>query len=111
MYGYIEEFGTGGALFRNLFGNFLEEVIEHPEIIEGAHPWRTEEISLVQEQIARIRQSAQNWTQFAQEIKRGVNEGKEDCLNFLDLEKLEKIGWEILELEETAFKNLNKLKI
>lgn len=111
MYGYIEEFGTGGALFRNLFSGFLEEVITRSEIIEGPSSWRTEEINLVKDQLTLIRESAQNWTQFAQEIKQGINEGAEDCINYLDLEKLENIGWTIFDLEETAFRNLNKIKI
>lgn len=111
LYGYIEEYGTGGALFRNLFGDFLEEIVTHPEITGGARPWRAEEINLVQDQRDLIRQSAQYWTQFAREIKRAVDEGREDCVNHLDLQELENIGWEIYKLEETAFNNLKKIKI
>jgi len=111
LYGYIEEFGTGGALFRNLFGDFLEQAITHPEVVGGLRPWSNEEINLVQEQLGLIRQSAQNWTAFAQELKRAVEEGKEDCVNNLDLGKLENLLQDILELEEIAFRNLNKLKL
>ncbi|NVM53771.1 MAG: BtrH N-terminal domain-containing protein [Candidatus Helarchaeota archaeon] len=111
LYGYIEEFGTGGALFRNLFGDFLEELIHHPDITSGPRPWKPEELTLVEDQLILIRQSAQNWTQFALEIKRTVDEGKQDCVNYLNLEKLENIGWKILELEEIAFRNLNKIRV
>ncbi|NVM28517.1 MAG: BtrH N-terminal domain-containing protein [Candidatus Helarchaeota archaeon] len=111
LHGYIEEYGTGGALFRNLFGDFLEEIVTHPEITGGVRPWRAEEINLVQDQLALIRQSAQYWTQFAREIKRAVDEGREDCVNHLDLQELENVGWEIYKLEETAFNNLKKIKI
>lgn len=111
LYGYIEEFGTGGALFRNLFGNFLEEAISHPDIIGGPRPWTSEELQLVRDQLALIRQSAQNWTAFAQELKRAVEVAKEDCVNELDLEKLQNLGAANLELEDKAFRNLNKLKL
>ncbi len=111
MYGYMEEFGTGGALFRNLFRDFLEEIISHPEITGGVRPWRTDEIDLVREQLELIRQSAQRWTRFAKELKKAVEKGKEDCVNNLDLKELEGLGWEILELEELVFNNLKAIKI
>ncbi len=111
LYGYIEAFGTGGALFRNLFGNFLEEAISHPEIVGGAHPWSGEDLKLVRDQLELIRQSAQNWTAFAQELKRAIEVAKEDCVDELDLEKLQSWGSENLALEERAFRNLNKLKL
>ena len=111
LYGYIEEFGTGGALFRNLFGDFLEEAISHPDIVGGSHPWSGEDLQLVRDQLALIRQSAQNWTAFAQELKRAVEIAKENCVDELDLEKLQNLGSENLVLEEKAFRNLNKLKL
>ncbi|HUX98987.1 MAG TPA: BtrH N-terminal domain-containing protein [Candidatus Deferrimicrobium sp.] len=111
LYGYIEEFGTGGALFRNLFGDFLEEILTYPEITGGTRPWKSEELDLVRNQLPLIRQSAQNWTQFALELKRAADIGKEDCLDHLDLSKLETIGYDILKLEEKSFDNLKRLKI
>jgi hypothetical protein len=111
LYGYIEEFGTGGALFRNLFGDFLKEAISHPDIVEGPHPWTNDELQLVREQLALVRQSAQNWTTFAKEIKRAVDVAKADCVVELDLEKLRELGSENLALEEKVFRNLNKLKL
>ena len=111
LYGYIEEFGTGGALFRNLFGNFLKEAISHPEIVGEAHPWSGEDLKLVRDQLELIRQSAQNWTAFAQELKRAIEVAKEDCVDELDLEKLQSWGSENLALEERVFRNLNKLKL
>ena len=111
LYGYIEEFGTGGALFRNLFGDFLEEAISHPDIVGGPRPWTGEELQLVRDQLELIRQSAQNWTAFAHELKRAVEVAKEDCVEELDLEKLQNWGSENLALEERAFRNLNKLKL
>jgi len=111
LFGYIEEFGTGGALFRNLFGDFLEEAITHPEVVGGIRPWTNEEITLVQEQLGHIRQSAQNWTAFAKELKRATKKGQKDCVNSLDTEKLENLVSKNLELEGHAFRNLNQLKL
>jgi hypothetical protein len=111
LYGYIEEYGTGGALFRNLFGNFLEEILTHPEITGGPRPWKPEELELVRNQLPLIRQSAQGWTQFALELKRAVDTGKENCMDHLDLSNLETLGDEILTVEEKCFGNLKGLKI
>lgn len=111
LYGYIEEFGTGGALFRNLFGDFLEQIITHPEITGGARAWRSDELELVEEQEQLVRQSAQRWTRFAQALKKAVEEGKEECVAYLDLKDLEQLGGEIFELEQGIFNNLKQIKI
>jgi hypothetical protein len=111
LYGYMEEFGTGGALFRNLFCEFLEETIQHPDVIVGTHPWNAVEIELVQDQLELMRESARNWTAFAMELKRALKIDRENCLQILDYEKLQNLGDENIRLEEIAFRNLKKLKL
>jgi len=111
LYGYMEEYGTGGALFRNLFGDFLEELIHHPDVVGGPRPWDNTEVKLIQDQLVLIRKAAQNWTNFAIELKRALEKNRTSCLDFLDLKKLEELGRENINLEETAFKNLAKLRI
>lgn len=111
LYGYMEEFGTGGAVFRNLFGDFLDEIITHPDIVNGPHTWKLDEINLVRDQLPLIRQSAENWTEFAKELKHSVDQGEEKCLDYINFEKLENLGRENIQLEETVFRNLIKLRI
>ena len=41
MYGYIETWGTGGGSFRKLYKDFLEELLEHPELKKGSRAWNS----------------------------------------------------------------------
>lgn len=108
LYGYIDLFGTGGGLFRKLYSKFLKELIEHQEIIKN---WNNGEIALLNNSYELIRESGDLWTLFAQEIKKGLDKDKENCLNAIDIGRLEEIIYEIIPLEEEACNKINQIKI
>ena len=110
-YGYIETWGTGGASFRNLFREFLEELLTHPELKEGPRAWKTEEYNIINESLPYISNSIQIWTAFAGILKHAADEFKDDCLAQVDLSDLHEKAVNILENEEILFKNLSKIKV
>jgi hypothetical protein len=110
LYGLIEEYGTGGACFRNLYQKFCQELVDHPEIKEGSMGWNTKEIAILQDSIPLISQSAQKWTDFAEQLESAVKKGKNDCLSCVDLGYLSEIIHNIYDLEEEFFMNLSKIK-
>ena len=111
FYGYIETWGTGGASFRNLYKEYLEELLTHPELNEGPKAWTTDEIKILEDCIPIINDSAKNWTLLAQTLNNAATEHKDDCLSHVDLIELQEITFNILSKEENLFKNLSKIKI
>jgi hypothetical protein len=111
LHGYIETWGTGGSSFRNLYRQFLEELINHPEIKEGPKAWNSEDFRIVKECISIISKSAHNWKIIADTLKDASEKYKDDCLDFINLEELQSIALVILNQEELLFNKLNKLKI
>ena len=111
FHGYIETWGTGGASFRNLYKEYLEELLTHPELKEGPKAWTSDEFKILEDCIPIINDSAKNWTLLAETLKDAANEHKNDCLNHVDLIELQKITLKILSKEENLFKNLSKIKI
>jgi hypothetical protein len=111
LYGYIETWGTGGASFRNLYKDFLEELMSHPELKEGPKAWMVSDFKILEDCIPVINESAKNWTLLAQTLNNAANYHKDDCLNRVDLGELQKITHNILSKEENLFKNLSKLRI
>ncbi len=110
-YGNIETWGTGGALFRNLYIQFLEELQNHNELKVGPRAWNTTDFKLLDDSIPYIKESAQNWTAIAETLKDAVDNFKDDCINQVDFPKLSEITHKIVSLEEMGFKKLSKLKI
>lgn len=111
LHGYIETWGTGGASFRNLYRNFLEELLEHPEIKQGPKAWNNEDFKIIEESIPTITKSARNWTRIADTLKESAEEHKDECLSHINLEELQDIAYDIHYQEEILFNKLNKLKI
>ncbi len=111
MHGYIETWGTGGAAFRNLYKQFLIELLDHNQLREGPRAWNNEEFKILEESIPIISDSAKNWTIIAETLKHTADEYKEECLNNVDINKLHNLALQILTLEENLFKNLSKIKI
>lgn len=111
VYGFIETWGPGGGLFRNLFASFLEEVYNYPEINEGNRAWDTQERDILSETIPLIINSAQNWTEIATLLKSAVDKNGEDCINNVDLKTISDIAFQILKFEELAFKKLLEIKL
>ena len=111
LHGYIETWGTGGSSFRNLYRQFLEELLSHPEIKEGPKAWNNEDIKIVKECIPIISKSALNWTIIADTLKDAAEEHKDECLDYVNLVELQNITLNIIKYEEILFNKLNKLKI
>ncbi|MFX0046781.1 MAG: BtrH N-terminal domain-containing protein [Candidatus Hermodarchaeota archaeon] len=111
LYGYIETWGTGGASFRNLYSQFLEELLDHPEIREGPKAWSNEDFKILEENLPIIKDSAIYWTILAETLKKAADVHKNDCLENVDLNKLQEHALVILKKEELFFKNLLRLKI
>ena len=110
LHGYIETWGTGGSSFRNLYRQFLEELLNHPEIKEGPKAWNSEDLGIVKECIPIISKSAHNWTIIADTLKDAVEDHKDECLDYVNLVELQNIALNIIKHEEILFNKLNKLK-
>ncbi|MBY9012883.1 MAG: DUF4872 domain-containing protein [Candidatus Lokiarchaeota archaeon] len=111
LHGYIETWGTGGAAFRNLYSQFLQELLSQKELREGPMAWSNMEFNILEESVPIISDSAKNWTIFAETLKNAADEYKTECLNHVNFEDLHNLVLEILILEEKLFKNLAKIKV
>jgi len=111
MYGLIEEWGTGGAIFRNLYSNFLKELLNHPEINRGSYAWKEEELYYLEDAHEQITKSAMLWSKFSSQIKIALETDKENCLDYIDFNELAAIIENIISLEETCFRNLLQIKL
>jgi len=111
LHGYIETWGTGGASFRNLYSQFLEELLSHPEVREGPKAWSNEDFKIVEESIPIINESSKYWTIIAGTLQKAAAVHKNNCLEKVDLAKLQEHALLILNREEMLFKNLLKLKV
>ena len=111
LHGYIETWGTGGASFRNLYSQFLEELLSHPEVRKGPKAWNVNDFKIVEDSIPIINESAKYWTFIAETLQKAAAVYKNNCLENLDLGKLQEHALIILNREEMLFKNLLKLKV
>ncbi|MFW9827824.1 MAG: BtrH N-terminal domain-containing protein [Candidatus Thorarchaeota archaeon] len=109
-HGYIETWGTGGALFRKIYKKFLEELVFHPELREGIRAWSIEDFGILKDCIPLIDESAQNWSLMAETLKNASDKYKDDCINHVDFRELNNIVLHILTKEEELFKKLSKIK-
>ncbi|MFX0203551.1 MAG: BtrH N-terminal domain-containing protein [Candidatus Hodarchaeota archaeon] len=111
MYGLIEEWGTGGSIFRNLYSNFLKELLNHSDINDGSYAWKEEELFYLEDAHEQITKSAILWSKFSNQIKKALETDKENCLDYIDFNESKAIIENIISLEETCFRNLLKIKL
>ena len=111
LHGYIETWGTGGASFRNLYSQFLEELLSHPEVREGSKAWSKEDFRIIEENLPIIKESAKYWTLIADTLKKAADMHKNECLENVDLSELQEYALVILNKEEILFTNLLQLKV
>jgi len=111
MHGYIESWGTGGALFRNLYKKFLQELLNLTELKEGPRAWSDDEFKIIEECIPDISDSAKNWTLLADNLKNLAKKYQDNCLEHVDLDYLHGICLSIVKKEEDTFTNLSKIKV
>jgi hypothetical protein len=110
LHGFIEEYGTGGALFRNLYYNFLRELVGINEVMEGERAWTDEDIGLIELGLPTLQKAAKTWTDFAGKIKGIVEAEGERLPSSLALEELQQMGDEIVELETMFWNRLKHVK-
>jgi hypothetical protein len=111
MHGYIETWGTGGASFRNLYKEFLEELLTKKELKEGLMAWSSEEFEIIEDCIPIISKSAHTWTLIAKTLEHLAAEYKDNCFEYLNLEELHNNALLILNKEEELFRKLSKIRI
>lgn len=111
LYGFIEEYGTGGGLFRKMYADFLDELASHDEIIAGPFAWKPQEIDLLHDASGKIKEASMKWTEFASILKQTVDEYGDDCLEQLDCNGLVNIIESIIDIENDGFKTLGKITL
>ena len=111
MHGYIETWGTGGASFRNLYKEFLKELLTIQKLKEGSRAWSWEEFKIIEDCIPIISESAHTWTLIAKTLENLAVAYEDDCLEYLNLEELHNNVIIILTKEEELFRKLSKIKI
>jgi hypothetical protein len=111
LHGYIEEWGTGGALFRNLYTEFLEGILNDPIVKEGKMAWNASEIEILEESLPLLLDSAHHWTLFGRILKDSVMTHKDECLDNVNLTELSELIQAIYITEEKLFSKLRHIKI
>lgn len=111
LYNYIQEYGTGGAIFRNLYSQFLEEIVDLPDIQKGPGAWGPKKIAALKEAHSELLSAASNWAEFAGKIKNAL-EGPEDQLTSrLPYQELQDLAHEIFRLEKSVFLSLEGIHL
>ncbi len=110
-HGYIETWGTGGAAFRNLYRDFLMELLNCSELKKGERAWQQNEFEILEECLSLISISAENWTKIATQMLDASKHEGEDCLNQINLNELHELVVSIAMIEEELFLKLSKIKI
>ncbi len=65
LYGFIEEYGTGGGLFRKLYADFLDELLGHEEVAGGPMAWNQAEKDMLACARDGIRAAGAKWSELA----------------------------------------------
>lgn len=111
IYGYIEEWGTGGATFRKLYQEFLEELRTKPELKQGPKAWKASDYTHLDKSIELIREAVSLWQQFANNFKICAEEYGPDCLKQMNFEEQGNLMDQIYIIEQDLFKTLSNIKI
>jgi len=111
LHGFIEEYGTGGGLFRKMYAEFLDELANHDEITAGPFAWKPQELDILHDASGKIKESSAKWTEFASILKQAVDEHSDECLEQLDCNTLANIIESIIDIENDGFKTLSKITL
>ncbi|HME51521.1 MAG TPA: BtrH N-terminal domain-containing protein [Candidatus Lokiarchaeia archaeon] len=109
--GFIEDYGTGGGLFRKMYAEFLDELADHEEIDAGPFAWKQQELDLLHDASGKIKEASVRWTEFASVLKQVVDEHGDACLEQLDCNTLVNIIESIIDIENDGFKTLSKITL
>jgi hypothetical protein len=111
LHGFIEEYGTGGGLFRPMYADFLDELLGHEEVARGPMAWNITEKELLAGARDGIRAAGEKWSELAAVIKAALQAGDAGCVEALDVMRTEAIVKEIIVLEESSFKSLSRITL
>ncbi|MBN2152416.1 MAG: DUF4872 domain-containing protein [Candidatus Lokiarchaeota archaeon] len=111
LHGFIEEYGTGGGLFRNMYADFLDELLGHEDVTRGQMAWPQAEIDLMTSARDGIRAAGGKWSELAGLIKSALRAGDAGCVDALDVKRIEDVLRDIIALEEAGFKNLSRITL
>ncbi|NMC07892.1 MAG: DUF4872 domain-containing protein, partial [Candidatus Lokiarchaeota archaeon] len=111
LHGFIEEYGTGGGLFRSMYADFLDELLVHEEIVRGPMAWNAAEKEVLAGVRDRIRAAGVKWSELASVIKTALQAGEASCVDVLDIMQVEAVVKDIIALEESSFKDLSRIKL
>nr|MDO8083293.1 BtrH N-terminal domain-containing protein [Candidatus Sigynarchaeum springense] len=109
LHGFIEEYGTGGGLFRKLYAEFIEELLAHDEIARGPMAWSQAEKDLLAGARDGIRAAGARWSELAAVFKDAMQAGGAGCVDAIDIPRAGAIVQDIIALEESSFKNLSRI--
>jgi hypothetical protein len=109
LHGFIEEYGTGGGLFRKLYAKFLGELLDHDEIARGPASWSQVEKDLLATARDGIIASGDKWSELASVIKSALQAGSTKCVEALDIPRMTTIVQDIIAMEEKSFKSLSRI--
>lgn len=111
IYGCIETWGTGGSIFRKLYLQFLQEILENNDVKSGPRAWSPQELELLKMSLPYLERSVSNWKLFADELLRAKNQNKINPQEGLKCDYLKELIIEIEENEREFFNQLSKIKL
>jgi hypothetical protein len=111
IYGAIEDYGTGGALFRNLYVKFLQETLALSELNDAKNGWSPKDKELLVSNLPLLVNSAKGWTEFGKIVKQALTVDKAHAIENLDYTTLQSIGEDIFSLENEFFTKMVALKL
>lgn len=110
VYGYIEDWGTGGSCFRKIYLDFLKELQDHPDLKAGPRAWNQGDYDHLAEAVPIMETVVNDWKNIADAFKSAADEYKENCLEHLDYSFVQDLASGIARNEENAFTVLSKIK-
>ena len=97
-------------MFRLLYHDFLVELANHDEVIAGPSRWLDPEREMLLDASDAMEDAAKGWSTFARLIKEATTQGKERCLEILDVVSARDTLDDVIAAERHCFNQLVKLK-
>ena len=113
MYGSIEKYGTGGAVFRKLYLKFLNELAENPQINTSPGGWNQDDLVNLEKSIDLLNNAVNLWDEFTVMLKSCLEESDNDleCKNKMDFNIMGDLVSSIYNQEQKTFKQLYEIKL
>lgn len=111
IHDYVEAYGTGGALFRAIYAEFLEELLDLPAVREGPRAWTPADRAVVSRDLPVLREAASFWTEFAHVARAPVTDWEAEAVAHADFARLHHLGKELLARERLFWENLTEVRL